>query len=189
METYCSLFTACWLGSISNHHHARAWERGWFQQTLPGLLSGNFDAQVRRKDQHFFFTRTIWSGSLGMHSCSHPCGGHHDLPAQAHPGSALPEQYSRSSTTYRFHFASECYLDCLRCFCATRWVIEFVLVNDNIQKQQLHILNSICHNKESRHCRFLFHSDCMKTCLYLAFSGISVKPTSQTVLNVKPDMK
>lgn len=117
--------TASWLGHISHHHHPRARERGGFQQALPGLFSGNPDAQVRGKDQHFLFAGTIWPGSVGVHRCSHPCGGHHDLPTPAHPGSALPEQCRRPSATFCLHFASERHLDCLRCFCATRWVIWF----------------------------------------------------------------
>lgn len=117
------LFTESWLGHIGHHHHARARERCWFQQALPGLLCGNPDAQVRGKDQHFFSVSTVWLGRVGMHRCSHPSSGYHDFPAEAYPGSAMPQQH-RSSTTFCLHFTSERYLDCLWCFCATRWVAK-----------------------------------------------------------------
>lgn len=117
--------TASRLGHISHHHHPGARECGRFQQTLSGLFSGNPDEQVRGKDKHFLFAGTVRFGSMGLHRRGHPCGGHHDLPAQAHPGSALPEQCRRPPATFCLHFTSERHLDCLRCFCSTRWVREF----------------------------------------------------------------
>lgn len=118
--------TASRLGHIGHHHHPGERERGGFQQTLPGLLGGNPDAQVGGEDQHFLPTGAVRLGSVGVHCRGHSCGGHHDLPAQAHPGSALPEQRGGTSSAVCLQLASERHLDRLRRFCATRCVTRAV---------------------------------------------------------------
>lgn len=132
--------TASWPGHICHHHHPWAWECGGFQQALFGLLSGDPDAQVRGKNQHFLFVGTVWPGSVGLHCRCHPCGGHHDFSSQTHPGSPLPQQCRRPSATFGLHFTSECHLDCLWSFRTAGWVIWLLFGLHNVQEPLLQIM-------------------------------------------------